>query len=51
MGREIECKFLVANEGWRAAASGSSRLRDGLIARFGTGKTAFGSTGTAACSP
>ncbi|SDB21405.1 CYTH domain-containing protein [Belnapia rosea] len=38
MAYEIERKFLVANDGWRAAASGSSRLRDGLIARFGSGK-------------
>ena len=38
MAFEIERKFLVASDEWRAAAIGSSRLRDGLIARFGSGK-------------
>ena len=35
---EIERKFLVANDGWKSAAIASRRLRDGLIARFGSGK-------------
>jgi CYTH domain-containing protein len=32
MAVEIERKFLVADESWRAACVGSERLRDGLIA-------------------
>src|SRR5262245_60533459 len=32
MGLEIEHKFLVANEGWKAAVIRSVRIRDGLIA-------------------
>ena len=32
MGQEIERKFLVANDGWRAAATGSKRLRQGYLA-------------------
>jgi CYTH domain-containing protein len=35
---EIERKFLVSNDGWRSAAVASRRLRDGLIARFDSGK-------------
>ncbi len=31
---EIERKFLVANDGWRACVVGSQRLRDGLIGQF-----------------
>ena len=31
MGQEIERKFLVANEGWRAGATGSSLLRQGYL--------------------
>src|SRR6516164_9728233 len=32
MSREIERKFLVANEGWKTAVIRSVRIRDGLIA-------------------
>ena len=32
MGLEIERKFLVSNEGWKAAVIRSVRIRDGLIA-------------------
>ncbi len=35
---EIERKFLVADDGWRAAATGRRSLRDGLIGQFGNGK-------------
>ncbi|UMY18262.1 CYTH domain-containing protein [Methylobacterium organophilum] len=35
---EIERKFLVVGESWKAAATDSRLLRDGLIGRFGTGK-------------
>ncbi|SDE62535.1 CYTH domain-containing protein [Belnapia rosea] len=38
MAYEIERKFLVASDEWRTVAIGSSRLRDGLIACFGSGK-------------
>jgi adenylate cyclase len=31
MGQEIERKFLVANEGWRAGATSSSLLRQGYL--------------------
>lgn len=35
---EIERKFLVAHEGWRASATGRRGLRDGLVGQFGRGK-------------
>jgi adenylate cyclase len=35
---EIERKFLVAHEGWRAAATARRSLRDGLVGQFGRGK-------------
>lgn len=35
---EIERKFLVLSDEWRKAATGSQRLRDGMLARFGDGK-------------
>ncbi|MFC3695379.1 CYTH domain-containing protein [Chenggangzhangella methanolivorans] len=35
---EIERKFLVANDGWRAAATGVRRLTDGLIGQAARGK-------------
>jgi CYTH domain-containing protein len=35
---EIERKFLVRGDAWRSAATGSQKLRDGLLARFGDGK-------------
>jgi adenylate cyclase len=35
---EIERKFLLANDGWRSQVIRSDYLRDGLIARSGTGK-------------
>jgi CYTH domain-containing protein len=35
---EIERKFLVQSEAWREAVTGSQRLRDGILARFGDGK-------------
>jgi adenylate cyclase len=35
---EIERKFLVISDGWRGAAVGSQRIRDGILARFGEGK-------------
>jgi CYTH domain-containing protein len=38
MAYEIERRFLVANEGWKSAATGSRHLRDGFIVRFGGGK-------------
>lgn len=38
MGFEIERKFLVISETWRDLATGSERLRDGLLARFAGGK-------------
>jgi len=38
MALEIERKFLVISDDWRAAAVGCQRLRDGLLARFGDGK-------------
>jgi len=33
MGREIERRFLVSGEGWRAGVSASSRLSQGYLAR------------------
>jgi CYTH domain-containing protein len=38
MAIEIERKFLLANEGWRAAATRSDHLIDGLITRSNGGK-------------
>jgi len=38
MKNEIERKFLLRNEGWRAEAVGVERIRDGLIGLFGGGK-------------
>jgi adenylate cyclase len=38
MAAEIERKFLVADDRWRASVIRSERLRDGLISRFGGGK-------------
>lgn len=38
MGLEIERKFLVDDDGWRAGVTQIEHLRDGLIARFGGGK-------------
>jgi CYTH domain-containing protein len=38
MGVEIERKFLVEHDGWRAAVIQVEHLRDGLVARFGGGK-------------
>jgi adenylate cyclase len=35
MGREIERRFLVSGEGWRAGVSASSRLSQGYLAREG----------------
>ncbi|WP_353474440.1 CYTH domain-containing protein [Salipiger sp. H15] len=35
MAKEIERKFLVANDGWKAEVARSERLRDGLIAAEG----------------
>ncbi|TXM72742.1 CYTH domain-containing protein [Methylobacterium sp. WL12] len=35
---EIERKFLVAHEGWRANVVGQRLLRDGLVGHFGGGK-------------
>jgi len=35
---EIERKFLVVNDTWKSAAIASRQLRDGLIARFDSGK-------------
>ena len=35
---EIERKFLVRSDEWRKLATGSQRLRDGILARFGDGK-------------
>ncbi|WEF24794.1 CYTH domain-containing protein [Paracoccus sp. S3-43] len=34
MPTEIERKFLLANDDWRAAVSGSTRLRDGILAFY-----------------
>jgi adenylate cyclase len=34
----IERKFLVIGDAWRNAVTGSQRLRDGMVARFGDGK-------------
>lgn len=36
MGREIERKFLVTGEGWRAGVSGARELRQAYLARTGT---------------
>lgn len=38
MRLEIERKFLVAHEGWRAAATSARHLKDGLIGHFARGK-------------
>ncbi len=38
MAVEIERKFLLVDESWRAGVVASDRLCDGLIARFGGGK-------------
>ena len=38
MAIEIERKFLLANDGWRASALRSDHLIDGLITRNGAGK-------------
>ena len=38
MAVEIERKFLLANDGWKAGIVRSEFLRDGLLARFGGGK-------------
>ena len=38
LGIEIERKFLLANGDWRSQVVRSDHLRDGLIARSGTGK-------------
>ena len=38
MKSEIERKFLVMNDGWKAGVTDVLRLRDGLIATFGAGK-------------
>lgn len=35
---EIERKFLVAHDGWRAAATHRMELRDGLVGQFARGK-------------
>ena len=35
---EIERKFLVANDSWKSAVTANRLLRDGLIARFDSGK-------------
>ncbi|MCA0997073.1 CYTH domain-containing protein [Alloyangia pacifica] len=35
MAKEIERKFLVTHEGWKASVTKSERLRDGLIAAAG----------------
>lgn len=35
---EIERKYLVAYEGWRAAVVSQRRLRDGLVGHFASGK-------------
>jgi CYTH domain-containing protein len=35
---EIERKFLVLSDAWRETATGSQKLRDGILARFGDGK-------------
>jgi CYTH domain-containing protein len=38
MKHEIERKFLVIDDGWKAAVTGTVHLRDGLVATFGAGK-------------
>jgi CYTH domain-containing protein len=38
MPLEIECKFLVANDGWRGFVTRQIRIRDGLIASTGGNK-------------
>ncbi|WP_043342654.1 CYTH domain-containing protein [Belnapia moabensis] len=38
MAYEIERKFLVESDEWKAMAISRRRLRDGLVARFGSGK-------------
>jgi CYTH domain-containing protein len=38
MAREIERKFLLANDTWKGEVTKSEHMRDGLIARFGEGK-------------
>jgi adenylate cyclase len=38
MAHEIERKFLLTNDGWRAGVTQTEQLRDGLIARFGGAK-------------
>jgi CYTH domain-containing protein len=38
MAAEIERRFLIANDGWRAGVTGVQHLHDGLITRFGGGK-------------
>ncbi|CAH0311979.1 CYTH domain-containing protein [Roseomonas sp. CECT 9278] len=38
MKHEIERKFLVIDDGWRAAVTETVHLRDGLVATFGGGK-------------
>lgn len=38
MRLEIERKFLVAGDGWRAAATSIRQLKDGLVGHFARGK-------------
>jgi CYTH domain-containing protein len=38
MKHEIERKYLVINDGWKAAVTRTVHLRDGLVASFGAGK-------------
>lgn len=38
MKHEIERKFLVIGDGWKAAVTGTVHLRDGLVASFGASK-------------
>lgn len=38
MAVEIERKFLLVNDGWKAGVVQTQVLRDGLLARFGKGK-------------
>ncbi|MBP0493716.1 CYTH domain-containing protein [Pararoseomonas indoligenes] len=38
MPMEIERKFLLVGDGWKAGVVETRRLRDGLLARFGEGK-------------
>ncbi|MEO3471261.1 CYTH domain-containing protein [Roseomonas sp. CAU 1739] len=51
MKHEIERKFLVMNDDWRAGVTRMVRLRDGLVATFGAGKVrvrvALGAAGPA----